>query len=294
MNDPHALPAVAPLFNGGQPSYETAALRLALGLASDKPFNLGALLSDRLCVQGHGDRLLFVWEKPQRAAQGTFTLMICAGTATSGRQRWRILGIVAGDRVCLFLDRVPDPYFAFLGILKLGAVAQPLFSQFMADALEVRLPTGHPRGHHHGPTCRKGAFGFVFRPCRAVLGDPHRRQTGRLRPSSAKRNAIKRRDRPPRAFTPLAANDDTPRFALHLGTRRPKGAQHRATARLLSQFATTRHVLISPRGRLWFTADPGWVTGTPTASSVRGSGAPRRFEAGSPPRAVRSSSRATA
>ena len=49
------------------------------------------------------------------------------------------LGIAPGDRVCLFLDRVPDLYFAFLGILKLGAVAQPLFSQFMADALEVRL-----------------------------------------------------------------------------------------------------------------------------------------------------------
>ena len=30
-------------------------------------------------------------------------------------------GVVPGDRVCLFMDRVPALYFVFLGILKMGA-----------------------------------------------------------------------------------------------------------------------------------------------------------------------------
>ena len=144
MNDPHALPAVAPLFNGGQPSYETGALRLALGLASDKPFNLGALLSDRLCVQGHGDRLALVWEN-HSGLRKDFTFDDLRRYSDVWAAALADLGIVAGDRVCLFLDRVPDLYFAFLGILKLGAIAQPLFSQFMADALEVRLADADTR-----------------------------------------------------------------------------------------------------------------------------------------------------
>jgi len=48
-------------------------------------------------------------------------------------------GVKPGERVCLFLDRVPDLYIAFLGILKLGAIVQPLFSAFGEDSLETRL-----------------------------------------------------------------------------------------------------------------------------------------------------------
>ena len=44
-----------------------------------------------------------------------------------------------GERVCLFLDRVPELYLAFVGILKLGAVVQPLFSAFGDESLATRL-----------------------------------------------------------------------------------------------------------------------------------------------------------
>jgi acetyl-CoA synthetase len=44
-----------------------------------------------------------------------------------------------GKRVCLFIDRVPELYIGFLGVLKTGAVAQPLFSAFGDESLLVRL-----------------------------------------------------------------------------------------------------------------------------------------------------------
>jgi len=65
---------------------------------------------------------------------------------------------------------------------------------------------------------------------------------------------------------------------------------------VLSQFATTRHVLdLRPDDVYWCTADPGWVTGT--SYGIIGPwavGATQAvFEAASPPRAGTISSRAT-
>ena len=255
MNDPHALPAVAPLFNGGQPSYETGALRLALGLASDKPFNLGALLSDRLCVQGHGDRLALVWEN-HSGLRKDFTFDDLRRYSDVWAATLADLGIVAGDRVCLFLDRVPDLYFAFLGILKLGAVAQPLFSQFMADA-DTRAVITTARHVEKVRSARVRLPGLSW----VILTD--------VKPGAAPvlgkgETAINAETAPPRAFTPLAANDDTPSLLHYTSgtTGRPKGAQH-VHGSVLSQFATTRHVLdLRPEDVYWCTADPGWVTGT--------------------------------
>ena len=46
----------------GSHSYELGALRSALGIKQGGTFNLGALLSDRLCSQGRGDHLALIWE----------------------------------------------------------------------------------------------------------------------------------------------------------------------------------------------------------------------------------------
>ena len=78
----------------------------------------------------------------------------------------------------LFVDRVPDLYFAFLGILKLGAVAQPLFSQFMADALEVRLADADTRAVITTARHVEKVRSVRLAPAGAGMGDPHRRQAG--------------------------------------------------------------------------------------------------------------------
>ena len=57
----------------------------------------------------------------------------------------RRLGITDGDRVCLFMDRIPELYLSFLGILKIGAIVQPLFSAFGDESLFVRLENARTR-----------------------------------------------------------------------------------------------------------------------------------------------------
>lgn len=49
------------------------------------------------------------------------------------------LGIQKGDRVFIFLPRVPELYYSFLGILKTGAIAGTLFQAFGPSGLYDRL-----------------------------------------------------------------------------------------------------------------------------------------------------------
>src|SRR2546422_4863852 len=49
------------------------------------------------------------------------------------------LGVEKGDRVFMFLERIPECYFTAFGTLKLGAVIGPLFSAFGPDAVKDRL-----------------------------------------------------------------------------------------------------------------------------------------------------------
>ncbi len=64
-----------------------------------------------------------------------------------------------GERVCLFMDRIPELYIGFLGILKIGAIAQPLFSAFGDESLYVRLSNAETSAvitqKKHAPKVRK-------------------------------------------------------------------------------------------------------------------------------------------
>jgi acetyl-CoA synthetase len=263
MIESKEVAAVASPTSLGPNTYDQGALRAALGIEQGKPFNLGALLCDRHCEQGRGSHLALIWEN-HAGLRKQFTFDDLRRYSNVWAHKLAELGIVAGDRVCLFVDRVPDLYFAFLGILKLGAVAQPLFSQFMADALEVRLADADTRAvittaRHlakvRSVRSRLPALAWAILTD-VVEGTAQALGQGEL--------ALTAEHAPPVELTPFAAGDDTPSLLHYTSgtTGRPKGAQH-VHGSVLSQFATTRHVLdLRPDDIYWCTADPGWVTGT--------------------------------
>ena len=100
--------------------------------------NIGWYCSDRICKLGMGEKYALLWEDSQGAEkQYTYDdLRRCSNTIASFLHR---LGIQPGERVCLFMDRAPELYIGFVGILKMGAIAQPLFSAFGDESLWTRL-----------------------------------------------------------------------------------------------------------------------------------------------------------
>src|SRR3989344_6244698 len=52
------------------------------------------------------------------------------------------LNVKKSSRVFLFLPKIPEMYVSFLGVIKQGSIAAPLFEAFQAQGLELRLQKG--------------------------------------------------------------------------------------------------------------------------------------------------------
>ncbi|MDO9170300.1 MAG: AMP-binding protein, partial [bacterium] len=130
--------ATTPTYEDRLKDFSWSLAEQELGYRKGDPLNIGWHCSDRLCQQGLADKTALVWEDFSGATK-TYTfddLRVLSNTFAAHLQG---LGIQPGERVCLFMDRVPELYLGFLGGLKMGAVVQPLFSAFGADSLWTRL-----------------------------------------------------------------------------------------------------------------------------------------------------------
>ncbi len=115
-----------------------------LGYRQGDPANIGWYCSDRICNRGHGDKTALIFEGFGGVEKEySFNDIRLAGNTIGSFLR--DLGIQPEDRVCLFMDRIPELYLGFLGILKIGAIVQPLFSAFGDESLFVRLENAQTR-----------------------------------------------------------------------------------------------------------------------------------------------------
>ncbi len=223
--------------------------------------NIGHICSDRVCKSGRADKTALVWEGfGGKKADYTFddVRVLSNGFA----KRLEAAGIEPGDRVCLFMDKIPSLYFAFLGILKMGGVAQPLFSAFGDDSLKVRLESAGTRAilttAKHVKKVRKIIADLpALERVIVVDGDPARLKEGE-------------------EFFDVEDAERVESYECHPGgaevpsvlhytsgtTGQPKGAQH-VHSSIWGQALTTSWVLdLQDDDVYWCTADPGWVTGT--------------------------------
>lgn len=219
-----------------------------LDLGEGHPYNIVHQTVDRHLWQGRGDRVALHFMDGERDIRWNFYQL--ARRIDHWGEIYRARGIRKGDRVFVFLPRVPDLYAAILGVIKIGGIVGPLFEGFYTDALRDRL----------------GDCG-----ARLVV------TTSELAPR------IPREDLPdledillvedlfpevpeapyhPQKATPLAPDDG---FIIHYtsgSTGKPKGILH--AHRAMVQLAITgRWVLdLRPTDVYWCTAHPGWVTGS--------------------------------
>jgi acetyl-CoA synthetase len=231
-----------------------------LGWHHGDTINIGWFCADRICRLGHATRRALIWESSEGTAR-TYTfgdLRLLSNTFASILSRD---GVVPGERVCLFMDRVPELYIGFLGILKMGGLAQPLFSAFGEESLHTRLDDartaaivtqrrylGKVRRIRH----RLPALRLVY------VVDPD----GALAPGE-RALALGREPRV-ESFEPCSTGEETPSVLHYTSgtTGQPKGAQH-VHGSLISQYLTAKTALdLRPGDVYWCTADPGWVTGT--------------------------------
>jgi acetyl-CoA synthetase len=231
-----------------------------LGIPPDGTVNIGWHCTDRICRMGLGAKRALIWEDASGKSR-TFTFEDLRLHTNAVARFLRDLGVAPGDRVCLFMDRVPELYIGFLGVLKTGAVAQPLFSAFGEDSLHVRLADAGTRAiltqRKHLPKVRR-VLDRLPELRHVVVVDG----TGAPGP----RETWFDLDAQPRCeeFPVHPTRSDSPSVLHYTSgtTGQPKGAQH-VHGSLPAQYLTTKVVLdLRPDDVYWCNADPGWVTGT--------------------------------
>jgi acetyl-CoA synthetase len=233
-----------------------------LGYKVGENINIGWYCSDRICEMGKGDKLALLWEG-MGGVEKKFTYNDIRLASNTFGDFLKCLGIKNEDRVCLFMDKVPELYIGMLGILKIGAIALPLFSAFGDDSLFVRLNNSEATAiitqRKHVSKVRKIIDKMPYLK-HIIIVDYDGKHPLREREVAFSLEIA----------TPIEHLEIFPTKAespsvLHYTsgtTGQPKGVKH-VHYSLISQYLTAKWVLdLQEDDIYWCTADPGWVTGT--------------------------------
>jgi acetyl-CoA synthetase len=258
--------AVAP----NMPDYERArrefSWRAARGLLAGLPYSRGLNIAHE-AVDRHA--------ASERSAHVALRAIALDGTRRDitygelARQTSRFanmlrgLGVVAGDRVCVMADRIPELVIAALGTLKVRAVFMPLFAAFGPEPIRARVEIGRPRVL----VTTQSLYRRKVAAIRDWLVSVEHVVLVQDEEGPLPASAIDFHEAMAAAedhFTIVATAADDPAL-LHFTsgtTGTPKGAIHVHEA-VVAHHATGLLALdLHPDDVFWCTADPGWVTGT--------------------------------
>lgn len=211
---------------------------------------------DRHVDEGKGDKMALNYKDERRHESYTFEDMKKYSNKAANVLK-NEADVKKGDRVFIFMSRTPELYFAFLGILKIGAIVGPLFEAFMEKAVAYRLENSEAKviitNKALLPRIPKDKLPHLEKI--VVVDDDV--EEGYVDFNRSFKEASE-------DFEIEWLNEDDG-LILHYtsgSTGQPKGVLHVQKA-MLVHYISGKYVLdLQDDDVYWCTADPGWVTGT--------------------------------
>lgn len=203
------------------------------------------------------DQVALLYSAPGREEHVTFEQL--SKQSNKAANMLKNNGIQKGDRVFLFMPRSPEFYMSFFGILKLGAIAGPLFEAFMQQAVRDRLEDSEATMLITTPDLLERVPVEELPDLKKIIlvgesdleGDKYKNFEEEMEQASDELE--------------LEWVDLEDGMLIHYtsgSTGKPKGVYHVHNA-MIQQYATGKWVTDLQEGDVyWCTADPGWVTGT--------------------------------
>jgi acetyl-CoA synthetase len=251
-------------------SWPQAAADLGANLTG--PINKAVACWDRHAQNpAMADKLALLWISPT-GQEERYTFAQLSAQAHRFAHVLHQHGVGPGDRVFVFLERVPELFVAMMGGLLMGAVVGPLFSAFGPEAIRDRLLDCQAKLVVTSPALkpRLDAIRPALPDLQTVLVVDRHDQSGSTTYSPLNPSEFVYADAmaqaPDAPFIPAVQTTAESASVIHYTsgtTGKPKGAIHKHGA-VIAQAATAKAVLdLQPDTDLyWCTADPGWVTGT--------------------------------
>lgn len=233
------------------------------------------------CIDRHlktwrKNKLALIWESEDGKDQRTFSYFAMNREVTRMANIIKAMGIVKGDRVTIYMPRVPEIVFAMLACAKIGAVHSVVFAGFSADALQGRIEDSQSKlvittdgSFINGKVVElKRTVDDALKRCPSIENVIVVKRCGNEPPMDPTRDhwyhslcALPIANGKC-ATEPLDSED--PLYILYTSgsTGKPKAILHTHGGYMVGTYATLKYVFdLKDDDRWWCAADPGWVTG---------------------------------
>ena len=230
---------------------------------------------DRHVEAGRGDSTALIWEGNDPADSKTYTYSELHNEVQKAANALKNLGVEKGDRVCIYMQMIPELAIAMLACTRIGAVHSIVFGAFTADSLVTRINDSQCKAIITQDTGVRGSKQDVAMKAnadKAVESTPSINNILVVRRTGAPVDMTTGRDvwwhdaleAADATCEPEAMDAEDPLFILYTSgsTGKPKGVLH-TTGGYLTYVATTFAYVFDyrPGDVYWCTADIGWVTG---------------------------------
>ncbi len=231
---------------------------------------------DRHLKTHRKNQLALLWESEDGKDHRTFSYFSMNREVSRMANIIKSMGVTKGDRVTIYMGRVPEIVFAMLACAKIGAIHSVVFGGFSVDALQSRIDDSQSKlvitadgSYQNGKIVDlKNMVDEAVKHCPSVENIIVVKRTAQSVSMEAGRDhwyhdmcALPIANG--RCATEVLDAED-PLFILYTSgsTGKPKAILHTHGGYMVGTYSTLKYVFdIKDEDRWWCTADPGWITG---------------------------------
>ncbi len=230
---------------------------------------------DRHVEAGHGDQTALIWEGNNPEEDKRFTYSELKDEVSKFGNVLKARGVVKGDRVCLYMQMIPELAVAMLACARIGAVHSIVFGAFSSDSLRDRINDSSCKilvTQDTGVRGKKLNIAMKTKADKAVNETPSIEHVFVVKRTGEEVPMVEGRDlwwheEMTDASTdcpPEEMDAEDPLFILYTSgsTGKPKGVLHTTGGYLVYTSYTHEKIFDYQEGDIyWCTADIGWITG---------------------------------